>query len=112
MLTGFKYLSLYIRRQLTVYGQHHNGRHTLQLSDPVSYQEACCLYVLLSCHENQDVTWAVLEVDRQCLLDGCIHVVFGDHLCEVLLHGEGTAGDREDRDAPEKITEFLCVHSG
>jgi hypothetical protein len=76
MFTRLKYLCLYVRWQLTVYRQDHDRWHTFEFRDTVGYQETCGLYVLLSCHENKDVTRAILEVDSECLLNCSVYIVF------------------------------------
>ena len=111
MLARLEYLGLDVRGELGVNWKDQNGGHALKLGYPVGYQEASGLDVLLSRHENEDVTRPVLQVDGQCLLHGSVHIVFLDHLRKVLLHREGTAWDDKDRHSTEEVGKPLSIHS-
>ena len=55
------------------------------------------LDILLSSHEDQDITWRERQVNLQHLLDGAVDVVFAGRFCVEYLDGEGSPWDGEGR---------------
>mmetsp|Transcript_26776 Transcript_26776/g.62145 ORF Transcript_26776/g.62145 Transcript_26776/m.62145 type:complete len:382 (+) Transcript_26776:598-1743(+) len=76
LVAALEDFGLEIRGQLRVDGQDRHWRHLLaHLGDSVRQQHARCLNVFLTCHEDQDISLVLTDVNCDCLLNGGIHIV-------------------------------------
>lgn len=73
---------------------------------------ACAFDILLASHEDQDVSWWLLDVDGDCLLHCRIHIIVHCCLLKVFLDWKDAARDEEDGRIAKEGRELLSVHGG
>ena len=69
---------------------------------------ACCLDILLTRHEHQDIALRTRQVDLQHLLDGRVDIVFARGLAVKDLDREGTSGNGELGCTAKEARELTC----
>lgn len=67
------------------------------------------LDLLLTRHEDEDVSLRVTQVHSNGLLHSRIHIVLLGGLGKHSLHRESAARDAEHRDAAKEVGKFVCI---
>ena len=97
--------------QLGINRENDHWRHVQQIVHLLLDQNAGCLDILLSSHENEDVPRRQINVRLDCLFDCSLQIVIHWHLRKLYLHREGPSWDLENSHAAEELRKLLRVHS-
>ena len=67
------------------------------------------LNLLLTCHEDENISWRLPQMDWHGLLDGCLHIILLDSLAVQHVNWKSSSWDLEDGYSTKEVGKFIRI---